>query len=302
MGTLQGACMHFAASWVCMVVAAAPHVMAPLDSAEVYYASGNYAAVVRVLQGPTSLKPRQKLLLGWSEYQMGRMQQATATFEAGLALAPENTDLINGHAFALYRLGDATRAEAEFRRVLERNPGREESFQGLAQVLYTSRRFEECLPMFDRMSRLHPGDSEAQHHILKSVDGMLTAWNAAGRTPAEMVAKAWQLAADNRRSALEIFRWVLTLDPFRPGARLGLGTLGPAFGREPEARRCLEELLRENPDDLEARAALARLHLDAGRVAEAETQVEKLLAARPGDARALALQREVDARLGSKSQ
>jgi len=294
--------MQYALSLACLLLAAVPHRMATLDSAEVYYASGDYAAVV-LLDGPAATKPRAKLLLGWSQYQLGRMPAAAASFEAGLALAPENVDLINGRAFALYRLGRAVESEAEFHRVLERNPGREESVQGLAQVLYTSRRFAECLPVFDRLLRAHPKDAELEHHLVKSVDGMLTAWNEAGNTAAAMVAEGWRLAAaGNRRSALEIFRWVLTLDPFHPGARLGLGTLGPAFGREAEARRCLEELLRENPNDCEALAALARLHLDAGRATEAETQIDRLLAAKPGDARGLSLRNEAQARLESKAR
>jgi len=294
--------MHFALPVAMAMLAGAPAGTTRLDSAEVYYASGNYAAVARLLGAPDATRPREKLLLGWSQYRLGRMQEASASFEAGLAQAPESVDLINGHAFALYRLGDASRAEAEFHRVLSRNPDREESIRGLAQVLYTSRRFEECLPIFDRLLRAHPGDQDVELHIVKSVDGFLTAWNAAGRTLSEMVAQAWRLAKeDNRRSALEIFSWVLNIDPFHPGARLGLGTLGPAFGHEGEARRCLEELLRENPNDLEARAALARLHLDAGRTVEAEKQVERLLAAKPNDPRGLALRREVDERLGSKA-
>lgn len=273
--------------------------VARLDSAEVYYAWGDYASVVRLLQKPTASRPREKLLLGWSLYRLGRMADAVVAFEAGLALAPDNLDLMNGHAYALYRTGQAERAEAEFRRVLERNPEREESVRGLAVVLYTSQRFDGCLPIFDRLLRQHPGDPEAEHHLMKSVDGLLSEWRAKGRTPAKMVVEAWRLADEgNRRSALEIFRWVLTVDPFHPGARLGLGALGPAFGRETEARRALEELLRENPADVEARAALARLHLDAGRARDASAQVAELLAASPADSVGLALQRELRSRPG----
>jgi tetratricopeptide (TPR) repeat protein len=275
--------------------------MARLDSAEIYYAWGDHASVVRVLSKPVARRPRAQVLLGWSLYRLGRMPESVAAFEAGLEVAPENLDLMNGHAFALYRTGRAADAEAEFRRVLERNPGREESIRGLAAVLFTSQRFEECLPIVDRLLREHPGDAEAEHHLMKSVDGMLSAWRQQSRTPAEMVVEAWRKAdAGERRSALEMFRWVLQVDPFHPGARLGLGTLGPAFGREAEARRCLEELLHENPDDAKARAALARLHLDAGRVREAGAEVDQLLASQPKDPQGLALRREVETRAREK--
>ena len=137
---------------------------------------------------------------------------------------------------------------------------------------------------------------------MKSVDGMLSAWRKAGRTPAEMVTEGWRLAdAGCRRSALEIFRWVLLVDPFHPGARLGLGKLGPEFGREAEAQRALEELLRENPDDVQARAALARLHLNAGRLSEAGTEVQTLLAAHPDDPQGVELRETIRVRGRSPS-
>jgi len=271
--------------------------IARLDSAEIYYAWGNHEAVVRVLSKATTTRPRAQVLLGWSLYRLGRMPESVAAFGAGLEIAPDHLDLLNGHAFALYRTGRAAEAEAGFRRVLERSPEREESVRGLAAVLFTSQRFEECLPIVDRLLRDHPGDAEAEHHLMKSVDGMLSAWRQQGRTPAEMVAEAWRkVAVGERRSALEFFRWVLLVDPFHPGARLGLGMLGPAYGREAEARRCLEELLRENPRDSKSRAALARLHLDAGRVGEADAEIDALLAADAKDPQGLALRREVETR------
>jgi tetratricopeptide (TPR) repeat protein len=274
-----------------------PAPVARLDSAEIYYAVGDYPSVVRILgRGPTA-RPRENLLLGWSLYRLGRMDESVVAFETGLELAPDNLDLINGHAFALYRTNQPERAEAAFRRILDSNPEREESIRGLAAVLYTSQRFAECLPIVDKLLRAHPGDTEAEHQLVKSVDGMLSDWQHAGRTPAEMVTEGWRLADTGcRRSAFEIFRWVLLVDPFHPGARLGLGKLGPEFGYEAEARRALEELLHENPDDAQARAALARLHLNAGRVRDANTEVEALLAAHPGDRDGQTLQTEIRSR------
>ncbi len=276
--------------------------VARLDSAEIYYAWGDFASVVRLLGDGSAQRPREFVLLGWANYRLGRMPEAERAFGSGLETTPDNLDLMNGHAFALYRTGKPQPAEAEFRRILERNPDREESIRGLAIVLYTQNRFEECLPTFDRLLRAHPGDAELQHQLAKSVDGMLSAWRAAGRTPAAMVEEGWRLAdAGCRRSAFEIFTWVLIVDPFHPGARLGLGSLGADFGREPEARRCLEDLLRENPKDVRARAALARLHWSAGRTAEARTQLQAWLALRPDDPAAHSLQQEIDSAGGSRS-
>ena len=266
--------------------------MARLDSAEVYYAWGDFAAVVRVLSQPVATRPRAQVLLGWSYYRLERFDAAVQAFDSGLQVAPDHLDLMNGHAFALYRTGQAAAAEAEFRRLLERAPEREESVRGLAAVLFTSQRFAECLPLVDKLLRDRPGEQESTHQLMKSVDGMLSAWRAEGRTPADMVAEGWRLAeGGNRRSAVEIFRWVLLVDPFHPSARLGLGTLGPEFGYDSEARRCLDELLHENPNDSAARAQLARLHLAAGRVQEAGKEVDVLLANQPNDPQGLELRR-----------
>lgn len=279
-----------------------PAPVARLDSAEIYYAVGDYRSVVRTLGGAATMRPRENLLLGWSLYRLGRMDESVVAFERGLDLSPDNLDLINGHAFALYRTNQPLLAEAEFRRILESNPDREESIRGLAAVLYTSQRFAECLPIADQLLRDHPGDAEAEHHLVKSVDGMLSDWQQAGRTPADMVTEGWRLADSGcRRSAFEIFRWVLLVDPFHPGARLGLGKLGPEFGHEAEARRALEELLHENPGDTQARAALARLHLNAGRVREASSEIDALLAAHPGDRDGQALRNEIRSRNKSRS-
>lgn len=279
----------------------APRV-ARLDSAEIYYAWGDYGSVARILGKSPAQRPRENLLLGWSLYRLGRMEDATAAFEAGLARSPDNLDLLNGRAFALYRTGRSKESEVEFRRILATNPDREESIRGLAVVLYTSQQFEVALPIFDQLLRDHPGDAEAEHHLVKSVDGMLSAWRQSGRTPADMVTAGWKLQeGGSRRSALEIFRWVLTVDAFHPGARLGLGMLGPEFGRETEARHALEELLNEDANDAKARAALAQLHLNAGRAREARTQVDALLAANPRDPQALALEKALKEKTGSKA-
>ena len=272
-------------------------VEARADSAEVHYVRGEYAAVTGFLGPCTTLRPRQWLLLGWSHYRLEQLAQARNAFRAGLAVAPDNLDLLNGEAFASYRLGDAATAEQRFRQVLARNPEREECIRGLAGVLFVSNRFEECLPIFGRLLRDDAGDKEAEHRLVKSVDGMLTAWHEAGRAPAEMVAYGWdRAAAGDRRIAFEVFRWVLTVDPFHPGARLGLGTLGAEFGHESDARHALEQLLLENPVDARARAALARLHLQAGRRRDADAQVTLLLASHPEDADGRALRQELDAK------
>jgi tetratricopeptide (TPR) repeat protein len=248
-----------------------------VDSVEVYYATRDYASVVRLLEPRSEPRKREKLLLGWSHYRLGQMQEAKRAFED--------------------RLGEPKDAELAFKRVLARNPERTESLRGLAFVYFTSGRFEEGLPLFDQMWRQHPDDSEMEYYLLKSVDGLLSGWHRAGRTPAQMVEAAWVYAADgHRRSAVEMFRWVVERNPFHPGARLGVGTLGPAFGYEAEALEALESVLREDPHDAEARAALARLHLYAGRREQAAEQVETILSADPDDPRGLALRREISKR------
>jgi len=265
-----------------------------IDSVEVYYAAGDYPAVVRLLSSDDLLRSRPSLLLGWSYYRMGRMQEAHDVFRTSAERFPSNLDLRNGLAFASYRLGNAEEAEKLFRSVLASNPERFESMSGLAFVLYTSQRFREALPLFDEMLRSGRATEDTEHQLVTSVDGWLSSWTEEGHTPAEMVAEAWRMADEgNERSALEVFRWVVERDPFHPGARLGLGTLGPRYGLEKEALVSLQGLLRENPHDLEARVALTELHLEAGRSRDAQRELEVLMEEAPSDPRTRRLHREL---------
>ncbi len=269
----------------------------PIDSVEVYYLTHDFASVIRLVEAKEHPPMHDQLLLGWSYYRLGDMSRSKAAFRSGLEVAPASLELLNGLAYAHYRLGEAADAEAAFRQVLARSPERVESQRGLAFVLFTSQRFDECLPMFDSFWRDDQSDGEAEYHLVKSVDGMLTRWQQQQKTPAQMVEQAWQLDAQgHRRSAFEMFQWIVQLEPFHPGARLGLGTLGPVFGHEAEARAALESLLRENSKDADARATLSRLHLQAGRSKEAEKELQRLLAAHPKDPRGETLRREIAAR------
>lgn len=269
-------------------------VTLPIDSVEVYYAMRDYTAVVRLVERKGNAPMHDKLLLGWSYYRLGDMQHSKQAFQEGLEIAPASLELLNGMAFAHYRLGEAAEAEAAFREVLSRSPERVESQRGLAFLLFTTERFDECLPAFDTFLRDDPGDEEAEYYLVKSVDGLLTRWRRERHTPAQMVEAAWQHEAEgNRRTAFEMFQWIVQVNPFHPGARLGLGMLGPAFGHEAEARAALESLLRENPEDADARAALSRLHMQAGRLKEAEKELKRLVEAHPSDPRGESIRHEI---------
>ncbi len=268
-----------------------------IDSVEVYYATKDYASVVRLLQNEPTARKREKILLGWSHYRLGNMREAKKAFQSGLDSAPASLDLLNGLAFSHYRLGESAEAEAAFRELLGRAPHRTESKRGLAFVLFTTQRFEECLPMFDTFVSDRADDEEAEYYLVKAVDGLLTEWGKQEYTPAQMVERAWLFAADgHHRTAVEMFKWIVQLDPFHPAARLGLGRLGPAFGYEKEALAALESLLREDDEDQQARAALARLHLNAGRADAAHEQVDRILDVNPKDPQGLALRRDLKKR------
>jgi len=269
------------------------------DSVEVYYATKDYASVVRLLENQPGVRQREQILLGWSYYRLGNMREARDAFQAGLETYPASLDLLNGLGFAQYRLGEPSAAEDAFRNVLERAPHRTESKRGLAFVLFTSQRFEECLPMFNAFLRERDDDEEADYYLVKAVDGLLTEWSKQEYTPAQIVERAWLFAADgDHRIAVEMFRWIVQAHPFHPAARLGLGRLGPAFGYEGEALAALESLLREDEHDQQARAALAQLHLNAGRRADAARQIDRILEVDPKDPQGLALQRELAKRSG----
>lgn len=264
------------------------------DSAEIYYDRDDFRGVARIVPADTTQGARRLLLLGWSLYKMNRIEEALSAFDLGLRVAPSDRRLRLGKAYALYRLGTRNLAAELFQELLGEEADDRDARFGLALVLFTGRRYEEALPHFEQLVRIHPDEPALREYLRKCVDGHLSRMREDGGALSELGRSGWRFASDGfPLTAFEIFSWVIERDPFHPSARLGLGTVGPIVGRNEEARAALESLLAEDPRDLSAGLALARLEKAEGKRSQAEMRLEQILARQPDHAEAKKLLREL---------
>jgi tetratricopeptide (TPR) repeat protein len=77
--------------------------------------------------------------------------EALVPLERAVALDPESRESWHAFAVALYRTGDAERAEETFRRALTRFPNDLDLLLGKAALLVNARRFDEALGVYDRV-------------------------------------------------------------------------------------------------------------------------------------------------------
>jgi len=144
-------------------------------------------------------------------------------------------------------------AEAQYRKVLARQPGNVAASQGLARVLAWTGRGGEAAGLFGRL----PGDS------LTADDRMLMADYHIGRK--EYAKAEGQLEA------------VLAKRPEADDARLKLAQVLSWDGRFKESIDQYEQILRRRPDDVQVRRKYAQVLSWAGRNKDAIRELKRTL-------------------------
>lgn len=177
---------------------------------------------VTVSDQPRSVKARANL--GALGTQAGAWQNAEREYREALRILPDYLPALNGLGHALLMQGRHDEAEAIFERALAQHPGSLETRVRLGNLLLERGRPAEALARFDEVIARAPTSGEA--------------W--IGR------ASALFLLARHAESA-EAWERARALSPPKPDLRPHLAAAYQAAGRGEEARRVLEELLRDDP-------------------------------------------------------
>jgi len=186
------------------------------------------------------------------------------------------------------RLGSQTeglpQALADYQRVLELEPEREEAQRGLATCLLESSRWNEAVPYWEELYRRHPADVEVRVNLA-------LCWGHLGQ----------------EAQAIQMLRAVVEERPDHLVALRGLGKILLEQQQPAESERWLRRALRVEPQDYRSHWLLSGALQQQGKTAQAEHQLDrarqlerrwqrvskitsKELAARPHDA---ALQAEL---------
>jgi TolB-like protein/Flp pilus assembly protein TadD len=111
-----------------------------------------------------------QLALGYSEYYgAGDYPVALRTFEAALALQPNDAEALRAQGLIQRRMGRLDAATASFRRALELDPRNTQVMDALGQVRMMTGRYGEAEAWFQRALGVDPGDLNGRFWLALSV-------------------------------------------------------------------------------------------------------------------------------------
>lgn len=225
-------------------------------------------------------------------YRNGQIREALEVAGQGLALEPDNADLLNHSGVFAARLGDTQAAEAAYRRAIVVQPDCAETHYNLGNLLKTRQRPLEAEAAYRCAIELRPHYVEAFSNLgnLLLAQGRPDEAEAVYRRATEINpdhADTWSnfgnlLQAQRRPEQAEAaYRRAIALRPGYAEALSNLGVLLKSQKRPHEAEAAYRRAIAASPEYAEAWSNLGVLLLDEKRLAEAEGACRRAIAIRP---------------------
>jgi Tfp pilus assembly protein PilF len=205
--------------------------------------TGNYPAAVKAYERGLAVEPENVELLnslGFALFQQGKSKEAVVALEKALAADPKHWKAHNNLALAAIDSGELEVAEAHYRESLAIKP-QPAIYNDLGFVLEREGLPDEAAEMYRKAVKLDPGSASAQYNLGSS------------------------LARSGRFAEAEShLRIALKLSP-NAQTHTGLGIVLSELGRTDEAVANLEAAVEADPKNAVARQKLAELQQSSGR-------------------------------------
>ncbi len=237
--------------------------------------TGNYSGAVRSYQLGLAVEPENVELLnalGFSLFQQGKSRQAIAALEKALAIDPKHAKAHNNMALAAIDLGELELAEAHYVESLaiEAQPA---IHNDLGFVLERQGMADEAIEQYRKSLVLDPKGASAHYNLAVSL------------------ARRSEFAEAERH-----FRAALEASP-NPRTLIGLGIVLAEQGRVVEGIATLHDAIEAAPEQPAGYDELAKLLLEQGKLEESASNYRQVVRLRP-DAAAHRKLAEVLTRLG----
>jgi Tfp pilus assembly protein PilF len=220
--------------------------------------TGNYPAAVKAYERGLAVEPDNVELLnslGFALFQQGKSTEAVVALEKAIAVDPKHWKSHNNLALAAIDLGELEVAEAHYRESLAIKP-QPAIYNDLGFVLERQGLPDEAMTAYREAIKLDPKSATAQYNLGSSL------------------ARSGNLAEAERhlRSAVKM----------SPDSRTytGLGIVLWQQGRTDDAVASLRAAIEADPTDATARQKLAEILESSGRTEEARRETETVGAAR----------------------
>lgn len=220
----------------------------------------------------------------------GRIQDAEAMCRAAVERNPEDVNMTALLGATLLKAGKAAEAEQYLRRSTQLAPNFAKPWSDLGLLLLETQRPEAAVEALGNAVRLDPREDDAWFNLGKSLAalGRGQEADAAFERSFELnpERKALAHAAEAQQQgrledAEKLYREVLRGNPDNVNALRLLGTLSAHAGRMHEAERLLRRAVNHAPDYAEARLDLGRVLKEQHRLEEAIHHLEKTLTLEP---------------------
>jgi len=209
----------------------------------------------------------------------------------------EAIELMN-MSLGLLLSGKYAEAEANYRRLLELEPGNAKAYKEIADAVAAQKRYEEAEELYREALKLDPVDELTRRSLAKvlvargDLPGAEKECRAAvGLNPADHVPHVQLgnvlLRRGRYEEAYEEYQAAAALAPDEPEIPIQWALGYQWAGRMPEAEAKLRQALDIDPEYSATRLFLARLFAVTGRPAEAQQQLLAVVEAEPGNVAAL---------------
>lgn len=220
---------------------------------------------------------------GMAHFHAKRYDEAKAAFERALMLEPKCAEAWNGIGRVNYHVGTPEASLAAYERAIAIDPHFDHAYYGIGILLSAKLgKYEEAIVAFQRGLAANPNETylaNAIHstharmgHFDEAIAGLK---QSLARDPADAFALGWLgmlvLRQGKYIEALDLYERELAVEESHSPHRV-IGMIHSYLGDQDSAITHLERAVALEPQDYEARAALAQAYRAVGRTAEAADQ------------------------------
>lgn len=208
------------------------------------------------------------LNLGSLYYDIGKKQEAIATFGKALEIYPNDAEIYFKLGFVYNAINKKEAAEAAYKKAIKLNPSHSMAYYNLGMLCNSLDKKEEATEMFEKTRQISPDYLPAYFQLINlykipsKKEEILSLYKEIIKNNLDYFDAYYNIGnlfsdTGKVKEAIILYKKAVKIDPNSAEAYVGLGTSYCVMGKNKEAIRVLEKAIKLNPDILMAYNNLA---------------------------------------------